>query len=36
LMDIAAKVRPSGRRPGRVATEDDAGAPAGEPTGGGG
>jgi hypothetical protein len=36
LIDIAAKVRPSGRRPGRVATEDDAAAPAGEPNGGGG
>jgi hypothetical protein len=36
LIDIAARVRPSGRRPGRVATEDDAGAPAAEPAGGGG
>lgn len=35
LVDIAAKVRPSGRRPGRVEAEDDAGAPAVEPTGGG-
>ena len=35
LVDIAAKVRPSGRRPGRVEAEDNAGAPAGEPTGGG-
>ncbi len=35
LVDIAAKVRPSGRRPGRVEAEDDAGAPAAEPTGGG-
>lgn len=36
LSDIAAKVRPSGRRPGRVASEDEAGAPAGEAAGAGG
>lgn len=35
MSDIAAKVRPSGRRPGRVATEDDPGEPAGETKGDG-
>jgi hypothetical protein len=36
LSELAAKVRPSGRRPGRVASEDDAGAGSGEAAGGGG
>jgi hypothetical protein len=31
LIDIAAKVRPSGRRPGQVASEDNASPPAAEP-----
>jgi len=36
LSDIAAKVRPYGRRPGRVVSEDEAGAAGGEAAGGGG
>lgn len=35
LIDIAAKVRPSGRRPGRVAAEDGAATPVEDPKGGG-